>query len=469
MKKELLGIVIILAMLSLFFQPSVTGFITRSISNTQDNKDTMICNSNGNCWEPTAANIQVAIDDLGAQGGTVWLPPKVYTLTQDKVFIRNNIRLTGSGIGSTILKKADGTSGYPLWAEYVENFTISDLTIDGNRHAGAQGNGLMVRASENFIIENVHIKSPSGGGLGIIRSENGFISKVLVNDVGQWQGIGGLQSTNIVFSDCIVWNVTQDFGAAFSGVQNSTVNNLIVYDSNYGIKVDDDDANTMLTENTEFNNIHVSVTGTGDGLKLLQQKNNNYNNVFVSGGQTGLRVWPTVSNINMNNIHVEDSITRGIMIEGNKIQMNNVLIKNPGTYGLSLVSGENIGLTSIKVETPGSENRIVDSSNVLISESSFSEGGAYGLRISNSQDVIVKNSLMKNNVLEGILVDGSSGSVSNFMLSDNIVTENSKGIAVTDHAHENYIITNNVLTSNSGQALDDKGTGSNKLVEDNLT
>ena len=47
--------------------------ITRTITDTGDNSYTFIRNSKGNYWECTGANIQTAIDDLGANGGTVWV------------------------------------------------------------------------------------------------------------------------------------------------------------------------------------------------------------------------------------------------------------------------------------------------------------------------------------------------------------------------------------------------------------
>ena len=67
--------------------------ITRTISNSGDNVVTFIRNSKGNCWEATGSNIQVAINDLDGQGGTVWVPGgTTYTIT-NTIMIRRNIVL----------------------------------------------------------------------------------------------------------------------------------------------------------------------------------------------------------------------------------------------------------------------------------------------------------------------------------------------------------------------------------------
>ena len=47
--------------------------VTRTITDTGDNSYMLIRNSKGHYWDPISSNIQVAIDDLGANGGTVWI------------------------------------------------------------------------------------------------------------------------------------------------------------------------------------------------------------------------------------------------------------------------------------------------------------------------------------------------------------------------------------------------------------
>lgn len=65
-----LVVTLFLALIGLY----LVGSVTRTISDLQDNKDTLVRNSNGRYWEPLGSNIQLAIDDLGSPGGMVWLP-----------------------------------------------------------------------------------------------------------------------------------------------------------------------------------------------------------------------------------------------------------------------------------------------------------------------------------------------------------------------------------------------------------
>ncbi len=70
----------------------LVGSVTRSLSDTQDNKDTLVRNSNGKYWEPTGANIQAAIDDVASSGGgTVWVGSDI-TLTST-INMKDNVQL----------------------------------------------------------------------------------------------------------------------------------------------------------------------------------------------------------------------------------------------------------------------------------------------------------------------------------------------------------------------------------------
>lgn len=80
------------AILLLMAAVYLIGSVTRTISDTQDNKDTLIRNSNGKYWDVTGANIQVAIDDVASSGGgSVWVGNDV-TLTS-AINMKNHVQL----------------------------------------------------------------------------------------------------------------------------------------------------------------------------------------------------------------------------------------------------------------------------------------------------------------------------------------------------------------------------------------
>ena len=66
--------------------------LTRTITDNSDDIDTFIRNSNGKYWEATGSNIQSAINDLGVNGGTIWLPSGKIDLTS-RITLSNNINL----------------------------------------------------------------------------------------------------------------------------------------------------------------------------------------------------------------------------------------------------------------------------------------------------------------------------------------------------------------------------------------
>lgn len=85
----------------------LVGSVTRIISASHDNMDALICNSNGNCWEPEGANIQTAIDGLnvsaphhagyGGAHGTVWLPANTILTIPNTLVIENHVTLDMRG------------------------------------------------------------------------------------------------------------------------------------------------------------------------------------------------------------------------------------------------------------------------------------------------------------------------------------------------------------------------------------
>jgi hypothetical protein len=64
--------------------------VTRIITDSQDNIHTFIRNSNGKYWEVTGSNLQTAINDLGNNGGTIWVGSDI-TLSSEIKLPHNNI------------------------------------------------------------------------------------------------------------------------------------------------------------------------------------------------------------------------------------------------------------------------------------------------------------------------------------------------------------------------------------------
>lgn len=144
--------------------------ISRVISSSGDNIYTMIRNSNGNYWEAQPGNIQVAIDDLGPDGGTVWLPgDSIFNIT-DTVVVRDNVMLemTGSciklppgpGMNMVELKNGAGirdgiidVAGHEYFWESYTSFLEPNSAIFINATSNI----------ESALIENMNLESISLG------------------------------------------------------------------------------------------------------------------------------------------------------------------------------------------------------------------------------------------------------------------------------------------------------------------
>lgn len=475
MKKKIILAMACLILIFLLTQSNITGWATRTISNTQDNKETMIRNSKGNYWEPTCPNIRTAINDLN-NGGKVWLPPGIFMCALP-IEPNNNTYIQGSGIGNTIIRadpSFNDINGFGLIkgleSRNLHNISISDMTIDGNR-ANAPGSCSCINfhGVKDFVIRNVFLENPGGSGLNM-RSNctRGFISNVYTTNIlSGAQGITGNALNDCVVSDCIAWNAG-GAGMDFSRTHNSTFNNLVVYDSNSGIKVPG--IETRHTENCTFNNLVMSKLRGGFGLKVQYTENTNFNNIYVEGAANGINFYSTCDKNNLNNFIIENSSNVGLAISADNIQASNGIIRNTSAYGFQ-VSGKNTILSNIDVDTAGGENLIQDTENVVLSNSKITNiyDPDFALLIKNSEDVIIQGCEVYNNTGNGIFVYGNTGPNTNFIISDNIVKGNVRGIVVSSHAHDNFIITNNIIRENSITNLLDNTGAVNKIVEENLT
>ena len=120
----------------------------------------------------TGPEIQRALDQLPAEGGTVVPAPGVYDLHQPLWLNRNGLALRGAG-ESTVLRLAD-QADCPVvilgpiarqTAAVVHDLSVSDLVIDGNRShqtveqwpdpgntSGIQNNGIMIQSARQVTV-----------------------------------------------------------------------------------------------------------------------------------------------------------------------------------------------------------------------------------------------------------------------------------------------------------------------------
>lgn len=474
MNKKNIFFALLLIVVLFFIQFNITGWVTRIISSSSDTNELYIRNSHGFHWEPTGANIQLAIDntsDLG--GGTVSLPAGTLVPTST-IYLRDNVRLIGRGIGVTIIKAENNYGGTIIRTSSGSrqyNITVSDLTIDGNY---VMGNPLYLHSASNVIVERVHARRSTSNGFGVFGNcEKVFMTKCIASELqgDSYEGFAINSAWDSVFSNLIAYDIDY-MGMDFHTLHNCVLSNLIVRDSGMGIKFFGDPGEKG--GNNVVTNVNIENGGiTGSfGLWIKREYNSSFTNINVRGDR-GI-VLDGSNDINLNNFYVESSENPGLHISSHihgceRLNIANGIVINRGSTGAFYANSiKDSVFSNIQFFNASNYNNLANAENVVIKDCSFVNGNERGLIVRNSDRVIVSDSEFKNNNGAGIWIYGSDGPCNDFIISDNLITENNAGIKVDAFAHDNYVITNNVLTGNSGQALDDGGTGSNKIVGENL-
>jgi nitrous oxidase accessory protein NosD len=201
-------------------------------------------------------SIQMAVDALPAEGGTVKLGPGTYEL-KDGVRLRSNIKLIGSG-PETILKRGMGyksrliddadyaelklmvedASGFEpgmsvqildgpqsgCWdvsaatitdiqdnVLYIDKYLIRDYRADNDGWVSNAGSGVLVMEAENVLVSNLVIDGDkennekmdgcNGGGVAILKSRYVTIENVHVKDFNG-EGITWQITENVTVQNC---------------------------------------------------------------------------------------------------------------------------------------------------------------------------------------------------------------------------------------------------------------------------
>jgi hypothetical protein len=177
------------------------------------------------------AAIQKAIDTVAARGGgTVFLPAGTYLIGAEAgasapggLMLRSHVALQGEAPGRSVLKLKPGANRSviygpqdveTLWgsgsAGGLENWTLSDIVIDGNRAMNGEGNGVWIYGFRP-VVENLFIRDVAGHAL---RSEWGD------GDPGAF-GMEGM-FTNVRIDTC------GRHGVWFSGPHDSVLTSVFV-------------------------------------------------------------------------------------------------------------------------------------------------------------------------------------------------------------------------------------------------
>jgi hypothetical protein len=435
--------------------------LTRTISDSSDTLYTFIRNSNGKCWEATGVNIQTAINDLGASGGTVWLPAGTIDLTTHLI-LNNHIALVGAGMYSTVLRLVNDDSYGNILIDNVNNVSITDMTIDGNNRAVSSVNGIEIKDSRDFLLQNLYVYDCGAHGIVLFDDvSHGFFNNIHIVKVATYHGIGAtgdyLSFNNIQVSE------TEGYGINFHAIRNCTINNIIIYDCEMGIKVFGE--NGIDCWDNTINNVRIlNINKDYLGLYISNSHQSSFNNIIVNNSLGGFRI-ENSDYINANNIYVEDSANIGVYIKSShNVNINNVISRNAGTYGFSISSSNNCSCSHIQAINCGTSNYLADSQDFIITSSSFENSGNYGLSLVRNSRFKITDCDFLNNAYDGI--DSTTGACNNYIITGCYFMGNMQ--AIDCHANDDYIII--TLNTCISDPIDDhytsKGYVTNNIGDD---
>jgi hypothetical protein len=454
--------------------------VSRTITDSSDSVETYIRNSNGKYWPPTGANLQIAVDDL-TSGGTVYVPARTIDLSSD-LTINNNVWLKGSGIGNTVLRQADGTTFFSgvIDANTKNNFTISDLTVDGNIAGVIVGyNCITIRTCTDFIVRDVSVINPEHNG---IRISAGCSRGIISNIIGEYiqPSTAGDQVINVVDSrqlaiDNVVVKNWDGLSQAldFSGTKESTVSNINVNNVLLGMKLTG--SASSMTENCTFTNlIFTNITGNGAaaGISIGYAKHCSFNNIqlymkVTAGPDGGMGIDSTSSFINLNNILVYRSDGVGLTIAANNVSASNIFIRDTTRYTGVYITGKDITISNINIQNSyASGIKMASTLRVTIIGGIIENSGVgtseYGIEILGTKYTVLNSLIIVNNKGDGL--DATQDTNSNYTITNCYFYGNAKAID-TGATDNYYVIIGNTCYED---AIDDNNAGATKVIANNI-
>lgn len=382
-------------------------------------------NNHGGAWtiESATAGMQEAINLLPS-GGKVKLPNvgiTVYATTRVNV---NSVVIQGAGKGATIVT----TSGFTTQdvflfdgASTCQFNAIMDLRIDSpSDHSHTDGYGIKVLQQNLFLARNLYINYCPNG--------------IYMEDTNQ----GHIDTANLM----------EIYPATGQGI-------VIIGTNNYALLV-----NRVIVN---------SGTAGYAGIRITQCQDVLITNSHFLTVQFGLLVDPTsgktVTSLESIGCYYDNCTNTGAYIVPAsgayvvRCRFTHCWFSSASQNGFYIIQGAGSSIDG-----------------VLITACQFFLNGTYGLLVEGATNVRVMNNIFSqnSNASSGVYA-GALFVTSNFSFigntsgqSDGLGNTQSYGVQVFPGVYNNYLIQHNNLINNVSSALNDGGTGTTKIVKDNL-
>lgn len=378
--------------------------------------------------------IQAAINVALANGGGRIVIPSGLCAIGSGLIVGSNIRLSGSGSGTTLLMASGANIVTMIKVPALTNgvqtvdVIIDGLIVDGNR-AHNSGSG----QNYGILLENV-----GGAGPARVTLRDVLVQNLKGLSPGPAVAIAVAKGTDVLIDGCRVRNVgTVGAGASdaiyTSGVRNRIVNCYIEAASDTAIVVESSTdcviANNVITDTPVGIAVDGAIIGTaGIGCTITGNLITNFNNTTQSGIYVFRDSGPS------NSI---------ISITGNTVR------SGTNGHGIMVVDSASVVISGNVVDTISTAN---GKHGILVITSTGATARADG--------IVVVGNHVTNCGGEGISLQG----VKNFIVSQNIVTGNSQtsasaesGIGVVDSASGAICSRGSILGNRSSGAAQSRG------------
>jgi len=455
----------------------------RTITSTNDNYTTFIRTSTGNIYNVTGANLQTAIDSLGGAGGTVYLPAGNITITTD-ITMSSKITLQGAGKDATTLKLGAASSTvYVIECDGINNFTICDLSINGNDGSITENYwAIGLFSCRYFNLHNIHVYNMYRAGIGFsilgvgTGCYWGHVYNIDIDDIDDspttQQSIAGAYVKYTTFEnihikgDGVNATTYYTWGMDMSGWEWVTFNDIYIQGTGGGFK-------TIGTcHNLTFNNLYLrNLTNNGSvpgfqmqGMWLAGSGGNlrdcNFNNVNIEYCWRGIQIDGGGQRLNFNNINIQPNSrskktqAHCIYCTGDYINFNNAYLKgaiSSSGSGLYLYGCDDSIFSNIKMHYcyTGLYMENCDRCTFSNMEIYYCSYGVYG---KTNTYFAIADSVINDNTGNGIDL-GDATACHNFSITNNILNNNG-ALAVNIRADCNYFICTGNICYPSTDELD---------------
>ncbi len=284
-KIEIITIILLIIILTTFSVSSVT----RTITDTHDDFDTFIRNSNGNYWAATGDNIQIAIDDFGISApiyggyggshGTVWLSGNTTLTITSTITVNDHVTLEMDGCEIKPSGNFDVfllNEGAKVRNGIVDVSDIADFSSAVIRFNSADK---LETIDHNAIVENMRLESALQRGTAIYLDTSGATGQIIA-----FVHVNNIQMGNFEYGIYIDHTSTGD-----SYVNGNMFTNIEIVNTKYCMRVYESIAEAS---GNYFENIKCYCSGITEYIIWNNGHGNQFDNIqaFNWNNNSGTRI-----------------------------------------------------------------------------------------------------------------------------------------------------------------------------------